>query len=84
MPKINDVYTIIVPANTPVFSAHTYSEVYGGGSGCTATINGVSVTIAAGSTLTVLVRTISGGTGCFLLGENNNVYQGSTGLGGIY
>ena len=84
MPKFNSVYTEIVPADSPIFSAHTYSEVYGGGSGCSAIINGTSITVAAGSSLEVLVRTISGGTGCFLLGDKNDVYQGTVGLGGIY
>ena len=84
MPKFNNIYTIVVPAQSPVFSAHTYSEIYGGASGCTATINGTTMTIGGASSLSILVRTISGGTGCFLLGDNNDVYQGSSGLGGIY
>jgi len=77
MPKFNNVYSIIVPAQSPVFSAHTYSEVYGGSAGCSAIINGTSINIGASSTISLLVNTISGGTGCFLLGDNNNVYQGS-------
>lgn len=77
MPKFNNIYSIVVPAQSPVFSAHTYSEIYGGSSGCTVTINGTSMTIGAASTISVLVRSISGGTGCFLLGDNNDVYQGS-------
>ena len=84
MPKFNNIYTIVVPAQSPVFSAHTYSEIYGGVSGCTATINGTTMTIGGASSLSILVRSISGGTGCFLLGDNNDVYQGSPGLGGIY
>jgi len=78
MPKFNSIYTIVVPAQSPVFSAHTYSEVYGGSTGCSAIINGASMTIGASSTVSLLVRSISGGTGCFLLGDNNDVYQGST------
>lgn len=81
MAKINDIHSIIVPATAPVFSAHTYSEIYGGSAGCTAVLNGVNVNIGPSSTLSIWVRTISGGTGCFLLGENNNVIQGSTILG---
>jgi len=78
MPKFNHIYSIIVPAQSPIFSAHTYSEVYGGSAGCSAIINGTSINVDAGSTVSILIRSISGGTGCFLLGDNNDVYQGST------
>ncbi len=81
MAKINDIHSIIVPANAPVFSAHTYTEVYGGSAGCTAVINGTSVAIGATSNISIWIRTITGGAGCFLLGEENNVIQGSTRLG---
>lgn len=81
MAKINDIHSIIVPANAPVFSAHTYTEIYGGSAGCTAVLNGASVVIGGSSSISIWVRTISGGTGCFLLGENNDVIQGSTSLG---
>lgn len=77
MAKINDIHSIIVPAQSPIFSAHTYTEVYGGTNGCTAIINGTSVDVASSSNLAIWVRTISGGTGCYLLGENQNVLQGS-------
>lgn len=81
MAKINDIHSIIVPANAPVFSAHTYTEIYGGSAGCTAVVNGTSVAMRAASSISIWVRTISGGAGCFLLGEDNNVIQGSTKLG---
>lgn len=81
MAKINDIHSIIVSASAPVFSAHTYTEVYGGTAGCTAVINGTSVTVAPSSNISIWVRTITGGAGCFLLGEENNVFQGSTRLG---
>jgi hypothetical protein len=83
MPKLNDVHSIIVPAQSPVFSAHTYTEIYGGSAGCTANINGTVVSIGPQSSISIGIRSISGGTGCFLLGENQNVALGSTGLGGI-
>lgn len=83
MPKVNDVHSIIVAAQSPRFTAHTYTEVYGGSAGCVANINGTVVNIGAQSNLPIWVRTISGGTGCYLLGENLNVALGSTGLGGI-
>lgn len=81
MPKFNNVYSIVVPAESPVFSAHTYSEVHGGIFGCTVIINGTNVSMGSGSSISILVNTISGGSGCFLFGDNNDVYQGSTELG---
>jgi hypothetical protein len=84
MPNINDIHSIIVSANAPVFSAHTYSEIYGGSAGCVINVNGTVVSIGAASSINIMVSTVSGGTGCYLLGEKNNVYQGSTGIGGIY
>lgn len=83
MANINDVSTIIVLATAPNLSAHTYTQVYGGSAGCTATINGVAVSVGAGSNLYIVINSITGGSGCFLLGENKNVFQGSPGLGGI-
>lgn len=81
MAKINDIHSIIVPADAPVFSAHTYTEIYGGTAGCSVTLNGVAVEIGGASSISIWVRKISGGAGCFLLGEDNNVIQGSTKLG---
>jgi hypothetical protein len=81
MANINDIHSIIVPANAPNFSAHTYTEIYGGTTGCTMTLNGVSVTMAAQSNIKIWVRTLSGGAGCYLLGENQNVFQGSPYMG---
>jgi hypothetical protein len=83
MPHLNDVNTIIVLATAPNLSAHTYTRIYGGSAGCTATINGVAVNVGAGSNLNVVIKSITGGSGCFLLGEDKNVFEGSTGLGGI-
>lgn len=76
MANITDVHSIIVPAQTPNLSAHTYNEIYGGATGCTMTLNNVSVIVGAQSNIKIWVRTISGGTGCYLLGENQNVLQG--------
>lgn len=84
MPNINDIHSIIVSADTANFSAHTYTEIYGGSAGCTAVINGITVNVAAQSSIKLWIRSITGGSGCYLLGENQNVYQGSGGLGGIY
>ena len=80
MALINDVHSVIVPANAPIFSAHSYTEIYGGNSGCTIVVNGVSVDIGGASSITMTVRSVSGGTGCYLLGVNKDVYLGSTNL----
>ncbi len=77
MANINDIHSIIVPAASANLTAHTYSEIYGGSAGCAMTLNGQTIAIGASSSIKVWVRTISGGTGCFLLGENKNVYTGS-------
>ena len=80
MASISDVHSIIVPAQSPNFTAHMYTEVYGGSAGCTMVLNTRLISVGAGRSIKTWVRTISGGTGCFLLGENQDVYQGSTSL----
>jgi hypothetical protein len=80
MARITDAYSIIVPAQTPVLTAHTYTEIYGGAAGCTIVVNGVTVSVASSSNIPILVKTVSGGTGCYLLGENNDVFTGSPNL----
>jgi hypothetical protein len=77
MARINDIHSIIVPAQNANLSAHTYSEIYGGTAGCTINLNGVVVDVANSSNIALWVRTVSGGTGCWLLGENKDVYTGS-------
>ena len=83
MANISDIHSIIVPADSPNLTAHTYSEIYGGTGGCTIVVNGVTINVADSSNIKLWIRSVSGGTGCYLLGENQNVLQGSTGLGGI-
>jgi hypothetical protein len=81
MPRINDIHSIIVPAQSPIFTAHTYTEIYGGTSGCVININGVVINVASSSNIPIWIKSVSGGTGCYLLGENNNVFTGSPRLG---
>ena len=76
MAKINDVHSIIVPAETPDLSTHIYYEIYGGAAGCTATVNGILVNIGSSSNISIKVNSISGGTGCYLLGEKRDVFAG--------
>lgn len=79
MALITTTHSIIAPATSPNFSAHSYHHIYAGVD-ATPVINGVSVTMAAGSSLDIKINTISNGTGCYLLGENTDVLQGSTNL----
>jgi hypothetical protein len=81
MPRINDIHSIIVPAQSPDFTAHTYTEIYAGTSGCVININGVVINVASSSNIPIWIRSVSGGTGCYLLGENKNVFTGSPNLG---
>jgi hypothetical protein len=79
MANINDIHSIIVPAQSPNFTAHTYTEIYGGTGGCAIVLNGVPMNISDSSSISIKIKSVSGGTGCYLLGENNNVVDGSNG-----
>lgn len=68
MPLLNEIHSIIVPAASANFSAHTYTEVYAGAA-ATPTVNGVSVTMGAGSSIKVKVKSISATADVYLLGE---------------
>ena len=80
MANISDIHSIIVAAGS-ASTAHTYTEIYGGNAGCTITVNGVSVTVGAGSSIKIWVRSVSGGSGCFLLGDKKDVFSGSPNVG---
>jgi hypothetical protein len=80
MPRNNDVYSIIVPALSANTNIHTYTTIYGGSVGCTATINGILINVGASSSINLNVKNIVGGDGCFLLGDNRDVYFGSPNL----
>ena len=64
-----------------MFFYYSYTEIYGGTGGCTIAVNGVTVNVGESSNISIWVRTVSGGTGCYLMGENQNVVQGSTSIG---
>ena len=80
MAKINEVHSVIVPANSPNLTAHTYTEIYGGSTGCTMTLNGKSITMGSSSSIFIYVNTISGGAGCYLLGTDKSVVLGNPNL----
>lgn len=71
----NQVYTVMVPAASANFTAHTYSCIYASAA-ATPTVNGVTIALAAGSSVNLLVRSISSGTNCYLLGDNIDVSGG--------
>lgn len=77
MAKIYDVHSVIVSASNPNFDAHCYTEVYGSKYGCSIVINGTSVDIGPSSSLFINIRSVSGGYGCYLLGSNKDVFNGS-------
>lgn len=76
MAHINDIHSIILPASDANFTAHTYTQVYAGAA-ATPTINGISVTMGAGSVLNLHLKSISATANVYVLGENQDVAQGS-------
>lgn len=68
MPLSNKTYSIIVPAADANFTGHTYGQVYAG-KACTPIINGTAVDMIPGSTIDIVVRSISATDGCFLIGD---------------
>jgi hypothetical protein len=79
MPLLNDIHSLIVPVASANFTAHTYTEIYAG-QATTVAINGVSVTMGAGSSIKIKINSVSGGTGCYLLGETIDNRTGSNDL----
>lgn len=79
MAHINDIHSIIVAAANANFTAHTYTQVFAGAD-ATPTINGIPVTMAGSSILSIKVKSISATANVYLLGENQNVAQGSPNL----
>ena len=81
MPLPNRIFSIIHLAANTDFSAYTYSQVYAGAA-TTATINGVSVVMAAGSRLDVVLKSIAGAN-VYALGDPKDTFTGGVVLGGI-
>jgi hypothetical protein len=83
MPLLNDIHSIIVSATSANFSAHSYTEVFASAA-LAPVINGVSVTMPAGTSIKIVVNSISSTPGIYLLGENKNTVLGSSYLGGYF
>jgi hypothetical protein len=77
MAKINNIHSFVVAAEEANLTTQRYTEIIGGAIGCTITINGVEVEVGPQSNILISVRTLSGGVGCYLGGENIDVYLGS-------
>jgi len=77
----NQAYSLIVAAANANFTAHTYTQIYASAA-ATPTVNGQAIAMAAGSSLNLKIRSISGGTNCYLLGEMASVYGDATILNG--
>jgi len=72
MPLQNGINSIIHAAGSADLTAFTYTQVYAGAA-ATPTINGTAVTMAAGSTIDILVRTLAGTlTNVFVIGDKVN------------
>jgi hypothetical protein len=78
MAKIYDVHSVIVDAAAPNLNAHCYTEIYGGQAGCTIVVNGTSILIGPSSSIFIGINSVSGGSGCYLLGSKKDVFEGST------
>jgi hypothetical protein len=68
----NQIYSVIVPAGSADFTGHTYIQVYAGAN-ASPVINGQAITMAAGSTINIKVRSISNTAGIYLIGENVDI-----------
>jgi hypothetical protein len=68
--KIND---FVIPAESSSSYNLIYYGVYGGNTGCDININGVNVNMGSGSTIDILIKSVSGGTGCYLYGTYPDV-----------
>lgn len=83
MPIQNQIYSFIHPAASANTSAFTYSQIYAA-SAVTVTINGIAVSMAAGTTLDMSVNTISATNGVYVLGEKISLSTDGQIIGGSY
>lgn len=81
MPLQNGIHSIIHAAANADVTGFTYSQVYAG-AGASPTINDTVVVMAAGSTIDILVRTISGTANVFVIGDKISTTDpgGTTGV----
>ncbi len=77
MPFNNNINNFIVPAQDAYLYQLVYNQVYGGLTGCTVNINGTTVRMGPNSTIDIIVKSISGGTGCSVSGDRPYVFGDS-------
>jgi surface protein len=77
MPFNNNINNFIVPAQDAFLYQLVYNQVYGGLTGCTVNINGTTVQMGPNSTIDIIVKSISGGTGCSVSGDRPYVFGDS-------
>ena len=77
MARISDIHSFMVPAQSADTTNYQYTEIVGGLTGCTILVNSVLVNVAAQSNIILRIRTLSGGTGCWVGGDKNDVFTGS-------
>jgi surface protein len=68
MPNIN-AHSFVVPAEDGELYDLNYTEILGGSSGCTMNVNNVLVNVSPYSSFSLIVKSISATTGCYLGGE---------------
>jgi hypothetical protein len=73
-------HSIIHLSSSADLTGYTYHHVYAG-AGATPTINGTAVTMAAGSTIDIKVKSISSTADVYVIGSPINVANGSPNLG---
>ena len=79
MPLLNDIHSIVVAATNANFTAHSYTEVFASVA-ASPTVNGVAIGLAAGQSIKIKVKSISGTGNVFLLGETIDNFSGSATL----
>jgi hypothetical protein len=82
MPLHNGINSIIHAASSADLTGFTYTQVYAG-DGASPVINGTTVVMAAGSTIDIVVKTLSGTlTNVFVIGDAINTTNpgGTTGV----
>lgn len=81
MPLQNGINSIIHAAANADLTGYTYTQVYASAA-ATPTINGTAVAMAAGSSIDILVRSISATANVFVIGDKKSTSDpgGTTGI----
>ena len=84
MAKINEIHMVCHKISDANLDDYIYTELYGGATGCTVTVNDYDITMGGSSSVFIAVNTIAEVTpGCYILGTKKNVINGSPNLGSI-